>query len=445
MSSPLGIATVTYVLKDLLRTGLIRYKVSDAIGGSIEVSALPPDHINTTLDTEERRLNLFLYQVALNPGWRNEKYPAFNSQGERVSNPPLALDLHYFLTSYGAAELNSDILLGYGMQLFHERPVLDREFIKKSLTLIAAGGTLPDSLKALATSELAEQVERISIIPETLSSDEISKLWTAFQVKYRPGFSYRASVLLIESRKSVKAGLPVQERKVYAVPLQKPFIDKVMSRSGPGAQIIEGQKILSGYQLVLVGSQLKNDNSKVNVSGIQIIPAKPDTSDSQIIFQLPDTLQAGIQSVEILQEMLMGSPPLPHKGMSSNVKTFLLSPTIELASATNVTVLKTDFRAANIHIKTKPAIGETQQITLLLNEFVAGGAPPLSPPSSSLAYSFQVKAKDCLNPLDPLELIIPISGVKVNDYLVRIQVDTAESPVGPGNGQYSSPKISIQP
>src|ERR1043165_2338880 len=127
MSSALAIAGVTLCLKDLLNDGLINHDITGTTGVTVAVTSLPPDRI--VIEDGQSQLNLFMYQTSFNQGWRNEGQPAFNSRGERISNPPLALDLHYLLTAYGGAELHSEILLGYGMQLLHETPVLPRDAI----------------------------------------------------------------------------------------------------------------------------------------------------------------------------------------------------------------------------------------------------------------------------------------------------------------------------
>lgn len=207
MSTALRIASVTQVLKDLLNNGLIDHDVTGLSGGNIIVTSWPPDKIDTAKDTEASQLNLFMYQATYNQGWRNASLPAFNQRGERVSNPPLALDLHYLLSAYGSAELHTDILLGYGMQLLHEVPVLDREAIRRAIAApspVLSGTTqppvtaLPTSLKLLSGSELAEQVEQIKITPEILSVEDLSKLWAAFGAKYRPTAAYKVTVVLIE-------------------------------------------------------------------------------------------------------------------------------------------------------------------------------------------------------------------------------------------------------
>ena len=118
MSSPLAIAAVTAVLKDLLNEGLINNNDLAPVG-TFSVTALPPDRI-TTGETEDNRLNLFLYQVTPNQGWSNANLASHNAAGERIANPPLALDLHYMLTAYGQTDLNAEILLGYAMEILHE-------------------------------------------------------------------------------------------------------------------------------------------------------------------------------------------------------------------------------------------------------------------------------------------------------------------------------------
>src|SRR5688572_2387227 len=182
MSNALAIASVTAILKDLLNNGLIDHNVSASLGNVI-VSALSPDRIDTTSLNQQSQLNIFLYQVTPNAGWRNIGLPARDSRGDRISNPPLALDLHYLLTAYGALELHAEILLGYGMQLLHETPVLTRSAIRTAPgppTMVSSGGGLPAELQSLATSELAEQIEQVKISPELMNTEEISRMWTAF-------------------------------------------------------------------------------------------------------------------------------------------------------------------------------------------------------------------------------------------------------------------------
>lgn len=215
MSNALAIAAVTAVLKDLLDSGMIDNSVTDAMGRSATVTARAPDLIELKADMPAQ-LNLFLYQVTPNPGWRNAALPSRDGAGQRVSNPPLALDLHYLLTAYAATDLHAEILLGYGMQLLHETPGLSRDAIRRALNPPSAPlvVNLPSQTATLAAADLADQHEPIKIVPDYLDPEQMSRLWSALQSRYRPSIAYRVSVVLIESRRSVRTPLPVLTRGI---------------------------------------------------------------------------------------------------------------------------------------------------------------------------------------------------------------------------------------
>lgn len=271
MSSPLALAAVTAVLRDLLNNGLIDHNITGALGNNVTVTAVPPDSIAIDGTNARTQLNLFLYQVTPNAGWRNVGLPSRDERGTRLANPPLALDLHYLLTAYGAAELHSEILLGYAMHLLHETPVLDRQAIRTALS----GGTidssiLPPAFQALAAADLADQVEQIKITPETLGTEEMSKLWSAIQGHYRPTAAYHLSVVLIESRRATRNALPVltrgerdlatgRERGVVAVGGLIPPYPMLTAIALPHKQIAAQQ----GDVVTLQGHNLEGGNVRV--------------------------------------------------------------------------------------------------------------------------------------------------------------------------------------
>lgn len=444
MSTALAIASVSYILKDLLNNGLIDQNVSTTVG-NVMVTALPPDRIDTTQANQQSQLNLFMYQATPNKGWRNVGLPSRNGKGERLSNPPLALDLHYLLTAYGANELHAEILLGYGMQILHETSVLVRDAVRKSLALSSAvtGGGLPAELQALSTSGLAEQVEQIKITPESLNTEEMSKLWAAFQARFRPTSAYQASVVLIESHHSTKSALPVRARKVYVSPFRHPVIEKIKSQEKPGDPIIEDQIILPGYNLVITGKSLKSEDVLINISGVEAVPAVADVSDDEIIIKLPAILSAGVHGVQIVHRTLMGSPPVPHRGVESNVAAFVLHPRIESVNVTNMQDAGNNLRSSDVSLTIGPAIGESQRVALQLNEFRQMLSPPDTSPA--LSYSFAAPPIALLSPPGPTkDITISISGVRAGTYVVRVQVDGAESPLEVDQaGQYNLPQVTI--
>jgi hypothetical protein len=212
MSSPLAIGAVSAVLRNLLDNGMI--DVGAAVGSTVNVTAVAPDTINLENAEDPPRLNLFLHQVTANTGWRNEGLPSRSAAGnEQLTNPPLALDLHYLLTAYGRANFEAEILLGYAMHLLHERPVLDRAAIRNALNADPLNaGLLPAAFQALTGSDLADQVELIKVTPAAMGNDEMSRLWTAIQTHYRPSAAYHVSVVLIQGTKPARTPLPVLTR-----------------------------------------------------------------------------------------------------------------------------------------------------------------------------------------------------------------------------------------
>ena len=260
MSGPFAVAAVSKVLQRLLNRGITGGVDELDAFGNVSVTALPPDRIVTT-PTEPTQLNLFMYQALVNTAWRNVGMPSHAAAGERLTNPPLGLDLHYLLTAYGEKEFFAEALLGYGMQMLNETPVLTRDFIRETWT----SPTPSDAEKALANSNLADQIELIKISPLNLNIEEISKLWTAIQAKYRPTAAYRVSVVLIEGARPARTPLPVLKRgrdDRGPVVVAPPFPS--LARAYPArAELLPAVRL--GDDLVIVGDQL-NDASMVRVT-----------------------------------------------------------------------------------------------------------------------------------------------------------------------------------
>mgnify|MGYP001163410322 CR=1 FL=1 len=298
MSSPLAIAGVTAVLKDLLNDGLINHDFSSKLG-LVKVTALPPDRI-TTGATEPNQLNLFLYLVTPNQGWCNTGLPSRNGQGTRITNQPLALNLHYLLTAYGSEDMHAEILLGYAMHVLHETPVPTRAQIRKSLggPSPVPGGILPPApspFGSLMADDLADQAELLKVTPQPLSSDEMSKLWTAFQSKYRPSSAYMVSVVLIQATDPTVSALPVlkrgdKDRGVKAITGSLPSIESVrFARNKPAAEL--------GNPITILGRSFVGDSVHVvfrNQTVGDLTPAVPvaPTSEQECTVNLPTASQA---------------------------------------------------------------------------------------------------------------------------------------------------------
>jgi len=433
VSNALAVASVSFVLVDLLNNGLIDRDIGSSLGEVI-VTALAPDRVDEQRNTKSA-LNLFLYNVTQNEAWRNVNYPSRNAAGDLINNPPLALNLHYLLTAYGAEQFHAEILLGYGMQLFHETPVLPRAAIRRSLaapTEVNAGGGLPAAMLNLYTSDLADQVELIKIWPQTLTTEEISRLWTAFQAKYRPTAAYQISVVLIQSEASTQQALPVRKRTISVTPFQKPVITQVLSQLTPVSPVLN-QPIFSDSILVLQGTQLQGGVTTVQFGSVEATPTS--ITGSQIVVPLPAGLLPGAQSVQVVQSVLVGDPPLPHNGVESDPAGFMLQPNILGAIVVNPGQLQIDLDIA---------VGPTQTVLVMLNQLT------MSPPQSPAAYSFPVPPRISLEsppastPAPTAQLTVPFSGVAPGTYLIRVQVDAAQSPLTPGSGGgFVGPQVII--
>lgn len=200
MAGTLAIASVTAVLQDLLRNGLITNSEVASVG-DVSISALPPDRIAMGAE-ESNQLNLFMYRVTPHSGLRTSaKQTVAAKKDTQHDHPRLALDLFYLLTAYGAQDLHAEILLGCAMQLLHKVPILSRDMIRTALgsTPVKKGKSLiPPAQAALSASSITDQVEQIKVTPQFLSFEEMSKVWSALQARYRPSVSYQVSAVVID-------------------------------------------------------------------------------------------------------------------------------------------------------------------------------------------------------------------------------------------------------
>lgn len=438
MSNAYAIGAVTAVLTNLLQNGLKAYKIADAVGGEVTVTSGAPDRVDLTGDEDPLQLNLFLYQLTYNAGWRNVGMPMRNAQGERIDDNPLALNLHYLLTAYGPKSYYAEIILGHAMQLLHETTVLTRDFIRKTLNPAIPPKDWP---KQFATSELADQIEQLKIVPEIFTTEQIWNLWSAIQARYRTTAAYQVTVALIDSSRPAKKALPVAARNLYAVPFERLAIDVIEEATGPLAPIVATSKLL------VKGNGLRGEITQIFAGPIDLTSSITNITDTQIDLPLPAPLpagmRAGVQTLQVVHQLKMGTPPVAHTGNESNAGAFILRPLITANAPTGVTSKMIDgvsVSSGKIKIDFNPQIGKPQRLVLLLNELNA------VPNKQPRAFSFKAPAGNGVP--DPntetASVTFDFTNVNPGDYLVRVQVDGAESLLVPdGGGKYATPKVTI--
>ena len=193
MSSTWAVAVVTAALRNLLQSTV---PALDPALSDLTVTTRTPDMARKTVSGAS--LNVFLYGTAINAGWRNQDPP--RSRPGEAATSPLPLNLHYLVSAYGRDDADQDAVshraLGAAMGVLHDHPVFS-----------------PGELAAaLANSDVALQPERLRITPLPLTTDELSKLWTAFQTNLRVSAAYEVTVVLIDSHNPGSAALPVLAR-----------------------------------------------------------------------------------------------------------------------------------------------------------------------------------------------------------------------------------------
>jgi hypothetical protein len=107
--------------------------------------------------------------------------------------PPLPLRLHYLVTPLTAAQTaggseTEQVILGKVLQLFHDRPRL-------------GGSDLRDEL-------VGTDVE-LQVRLETMSLEEITRVWDALEGSYQLSVSYEVSIVNIDSERQPDRAAPV--------------------------------------------------------------------------------------------------------------------------------------------------------------------------------------------------------------------------------------------
>jgi hypothetical protein len=267
-----------------------------------------------------------------------------------------------------------------------------------------------------------------------LSLEELSKLWSVyFQTHYSLSIAYQGTVVLIESDVSTHSAPPVRARNIYVAPFRQPFIESVRVDAAADALIVADSTI------VITGQRLRGEITRVAFSDREVAPALDQISDTRIRVTLPVGLRAGVQGLQAVQPRLIGTPPVAHRGVESNLAAFVLHPTINKKGdgTPDITV-----SATAVTVKLGPKVAKAQRASLAMNE--------INPPSTRAARSFSFNAAPHNKPADPAEtdtLVFPITGVPAGDYLVRVQIDGADSGLerspDDNNPVYVGPKVTI--
>ena len=391
MSTNRAIAAVTATLRNMLFQALS----GDAILSGTIVTTKAPDQARQGGATGNQ-INLFLYRTSIDAAWRNQDLPP--ARPGELSQPPLPLVLSYLMTAYGEDddEILAHQLLGLGMQVLNDQPVLAPSAIAQ----------------ALSGTGLETQPDPVWITPHPIPMDEISRLWTTFSTGYRISVSYDASVVLIDNSQPLTAPLPVLARSAgdrgpFATARVAPFVQAALLPGGlPGAR--------PGDTITLTGLNLAGV-TQIQVSGPALsgprVLTTSASSDQAVTVQLPadSPLPAGIAAVNAQLTAADGST------LASNSVPLALVPVLTNNAPLSATLAD---GAATVQVTCSPPVLATQTVQLVLNDQVVAGPPATGTESrSSLSFALQ--------------------GFTAGSYLVRLRVDGQDSiPVVAGSSSY---------
>jgi hypothetical protein len=411
MSDYLAVGGVSAVLLYLLTNALTSGGPATVLNSPNPVTAVSPDQV-TTGANEIPQVNLFMYYVSLNPALRNLDLPAYNGSGAKISNQPLALNLHYLVTAYGSQQFAAEIILAWAMKVLHDNPVVPSATIQSALGALASS---PPETALIAKSTLPQQLEHIRITPETLTTEEIYRLWAAFEAPYRPSTAIQVSVVVIQDTDSYTSNLPVQSRSVLALPLEAPVISNLSPSMIPAGQLLT----INGSSFI---GQSPADTKVVFDNGAQIPPTvvPPDAIGPTFIkVTLPSSLEAGTRTLRVTRNVVFPSSATPHRGFSSGPTSFQLIPTIVGTSPTPVTL------GSQLKVTINPAVGPAQQAVLYIGDVAIpiDDRPPGTPASADLLFT------------------IP-ADLPTGTFPIRVEIDQAQSALTPSGGGFL-PQITV--
>lgn len=151
--------------------------------------------LNTPTDmsgNSEEGMSIWLYRVVRDEQRLND--PPIRLSPTQYKAPPLPLRLHYLITPITSRDNAGDpdteqYLLGKVLQVFHTKPVL-----------------LGTDLRGELTGSNTELHMRL----ETLTVDEITRVWDALEGSYQLSVSYEVGLVNVDSASEPEALAPVK-------------------------------------------------------------------------------------------------------------------------------------------------------------------------------------------------------------------------------------------
>ncbi|MFZ4506491.1 MAG: DUF4255 domain-containing protein [Fimbriimonas sp.] len=369
MSSLGRIAAVTATLTNWLQDAVL-----SSLSGTVTATSI--DKLVPTTD----QLNLHLFHVSFNPGYRNRDQAARRSDGSLVERPTTAVDLHYLITFTGVDDVTPQLMLAQFLRVVQAQPQLT----KKKIVDVCKNS----KVKAVKESNLASQIDSIKLTPTNLTIEERSRLWSLFPGKqHLLSVVYVASTVVLEADFDPEPSMPVLRPAVGAGVFSAPQLSSAQIVGEPGSE-----------KLVISGVGLSKD-VVVTVDGFPPIKSGIAVQGDQINVNLPAGIGYGVDSVTVTQEMEAGGRKWP---VESDPVPFLFRPVIKTATVT----------ATDIEVEFARTVGKSQKVAFIIQKL--DGGP-------------QIRMTVPVRGADATKLSIPTAGKPKGNFVLRVRVDQAES------------------
>lgn len=425
MSNALAVATVTAALRRILNEALVGLP-----GGAVAnagVTTLRPDML-ANADGDARGINIFLYQVTANGAWNNAALPARRADGTVVARPETAIDLHYLLTFSGdEAALEPQRMLGAAVTALCTRPVLSRALLRELMDR----AFVQDPTTWLQFSDLVDQVDLVRFTPLPLNLEELSKLWSTFiGSPYRLSVTYQACVVLLDGDLTPQPALPVLTRGIDAAALNVPVITRVVADADPTGPIVPG------IVLRIEGRQLRGTSgTRVRLDDVEIPVPTDALTGTRITVTLPAGTRAGVRGLQIVHPRLIGTPPVERSGAESEVAPVVVRPVVSGAMSAVRNAI-----GVVVTIPVAPTVGPAQRVLVSLNEHHPAEG------QAGRAYTFFADPTPPPDPNapGPPPVVVTAPVLDAGTYLVRVQVDGAQSVLAVGaDGRFDTPRVTV--
>lgn len=264
MSEATAIGMVSESLQKLLETKM-------NLDPKPDVTILAPDETGN-----DPRINLFLYKVQENPVLKNMDWQVNPNSPNKLTPPPLSLNLFYLMTAYKDSDQKTGNsmaheILGEAMRVYYEHPFVPPE-------------CLHDGLK--------NSREQIKIMLNTLDLEELSKIWATFINKaFRLSVLYEVSVVQLDMLPESEREMAERVRTIGYPEVRAPYDPPVLKSIEP----INGP---AGSDITIHGKNLAGWKAYVTITGRKVLDAANLSADS---FQLtlPEDLLPGFYEMQV--------------------------------------------------------------------------------------------------------------------------------------------------